>query len=216
MFVGKDVVAVFFSQIASGNANTTIVVFVANLFHREINERKKRPSVFDARKVLIQKPREGGQLSVTRTEVNCLAPLSMLMECGIYSGHPYQPDVNHRKCDYVSLYETTVDDSGTKPPLMSSMVRPTEATSFSVGPPICFYVYEIVDCTGNSDLMNESNQLFSANSMNVKYDSGVMLDGVGTVLNRHSKSVTGKCFARALEFFGLERHKINADGNSVK
>lgn len=72
--------------------------------------------------------------------VKSFAALTMFGEHGFYSGHVYQPDVNHRQVNFWSYHDATnTEETGSEKggvssvSLIESMVDPSEVRSFSNG-----------------------------------------------------------------------------------
>ena len=74
--------------------------------------------------------------------VKSFCPVTLFAERGPYTGHVYQPRVNHRVVDFLS-YSYRQDISSLSKPLRESMIFPNEETGFSVGNLMGLYCYQI-------------------------------------------------------------------------
>ena len=78
----------------------------------------------------------------TTIGVKSFGPATIFAERGPFSGHVYQPKVNHREVDFLS-YSHRQDTSLLSKPLCESMLFPKSETSFSVGNKMGLYCYEV-------------------------------------------------------------------------
>ena len=84
------------------------------------------------------------EVNKIQVRLDCLAGLTLFAERGFYSGHVYQPYVNHRVMDFNSFHEARPTAGGSHgTPLIDSVLRPTEMNSFSLGNKMSFYFYEV-------------------------------------------------------------------------
>ena len=74
--------------------------------------------------------------------VKSFCPVTFFAERGPYTGHVYQPKVNHQVVDFLS-YSHHQDISSLLKPLQESMIFPNEETGFSVGNQMSLYCYQI-------------------------------------------------------------------------
>ena len=66
----------------------------------------------------------------------------LFAERGPYSGHVYQPTVNHREVDFHS-YSHHQNVSLLSKPLCEHVISPNEETGFSVGALVGLYCYQV-------------------------------------------------------------------------
>lgn len=147
--------------------------------------------------------------------VASLSVFSMFGERGIFSGHPYQPEVNHRSMNFASLHEHTFNEDlqQSDPPLIHSMVAPTPKMDFSNGAQIGFFFYEIAE----GPAVDPCSYLKSQDSMSINFPDCVpVFCGSGRLINRFAKFPSFEGFTRALWFFGYEWHEKNSNGERIK
>jgi hypothetical protein len=131
-----------------------------------------------------------------------LSLLAMFLERGKYSGHPYQPDVNHRIVNYNTYHNKTSmnDDGNAQEPLFRSMVLPHANTGFSNGDLIAIHFYEIK--TGQPPATSTSQHLLSGSSFSIPFPEKETFTGGGEIKNRYADVVSNQGLKRALLFFG--------------
>jgi hypothetical protein len=96
-----------------------------------------------SRKPLVDLPNSPKGYDTVLVKMDCFAALTMFAECGLYLGHVYQPEVNHRQMNFTCFYKHTAKPGGSIPPMIDSMLNPTPHNSFSMGNLMSFYFYEV-------------------------------------------------------------------------
>lgn len=84
-----------------------------------------------------------GLMERTKVTMTCFAPITFFAERGVYSGHPYQPAVNHREMSFRIFTHSRQSGDHKTAAMIDSMVFPTESNSFSVGNVMSMFFYEI-------------------------------------------------------------------------
>jgi hypothetical protein len=100
-----------------------------------------------SRKPLVDLPNSPKGYDTVLVKMDRFAALTMFAERGLYSGHVYQPEVNHRQMNFTSFYKNTAKPGGNIPPMIDSMLNPTPHNSFSMGNLMSFYFYEVEAAT---------------------------------------------------------------------
>jgi hypothetical protein len=100
-----------------------------------------------SRKPLVDLPNSPKGYDTVLVKMDRFAALTMFAEHGLYLGHVYQPEVNHRQMNFTSFYKNTAKPGGNIPPMIDSMLNPTPHKSFSMGNLMSFYFYEVEAAT---------------------------------------------------------------------
>jgi hypothetical protein len=143
-------------------------------------------------------------LKSVQIDVHSFAAVTMFAERGPYSGHVYQPTVNHRQMSFNSFYQS-IDG---KVPLVRSMVYPTDDKSFSLGNLMGLFCYELTTEEENATYCLEcpTNLTFTT-TVDGKED---LFLGMGSIKGYGAKALTPSCFNRLMSVFGLTRN-VEAD-----
>ena len=146
-------------------------------------------------------------MCVSTTETSITAILTMFMERGEYSGHCYQPSVNHRELDVALFLHEHLNDKGV---MQRSMVHshlvdePDE--SFGLITPISFCPYEVRNDSGGVAIRSHGSLIGREGTSDAGVQSTSFLNG------RTAYHISGKAFSRTLALFG---HKwVAPDGTS--
>jgi hypothetical protein len=140
--------------------------------------------------------------------VKSLAALTMFGERGLYSGHVYQPDVNHRQVNFWSYHDATnTEETGSEKSgvnsvsLIESMVNPSEVRSFSNGNLMSFLCYELepVPDASNNNLAIKSPSALRFTLGEDQLDTY----GTGFIDGYRAKNLTDESFRRTLDVFGM-------------
>lgn len=75
--------------------------------------------------------------------VKSFCAVTIFGERGAFSGHCYQPFVNHRQMSFESIHHAHTLNDANVPALMESMVKPSKSNSFSLGNVMSFIGYEM-------------------------------------------------------------------------
>lgn len=135
-----------------------------------------------------------------------------LVERGMLSGQPTQPDVNHRNLNLSSFEnETRNSQNVLQPPLVHSMVLPDSTTSFSNGDHMSVHFYEIVE----GEAPTPAQRLLSGNHFTIPLSNGDFFTGSGNIKDRYSKPVSNRAVKRFLRFFGLKWSKNKKKNSEV-
>ena len=135
-------------------------------------------------------------MCVSPTETSITAILAMFMERGEFSGHCYQPFVNHRELDVALLLHDHLNDKGVvQRPMIESHLVDEPDESFGLITPITFCPYEVRNDSGGLAIRSHGSLIG-----HVSKDNDVQC---ASVLNgRTAYHVSGKAFARTLALFG--------------
>ena len=154
-----------------------------------------------------------GNINYVDINIDSLGLLSMFVPRGLYSGHPYQPSINHRSTIYGTFHNKAYDDSGllVSPPLIESMVKPTDEQWFSTKENVSIFMYEVFDGCGKFTCQN----LRSPQSMAINFPDDERFSGSGIIANKHARHITNKCFRRLLAFFGYSWCMVDESGSKV-
>lgn len=131
------------------------------------------------------------------------APVTMFAERGGFSGHVYQPLVNHRMMAFNNLTESRQKgDQAAVPPLVDSMIHPRPNCSFSIGNFMSLYAYEIFE----SDDATKENKIWSAASLSlVNQAETVNKLTTSTIKGYRARPLTVDGWLRVLEVFAYDR-----------
>ena len=132
--------------------------------------------------------------------VKSFCPVTFFAEQGPYTGHIYQPKVNHRVVDFMS-YSHRQEASALSKPLRESMIYPNEETGFSVGNLMGLYCYEVTKL--DTHPVGIRGVLESPATLNHTFE----VNGMGEILKVKAEPLTISTFRRLLAVFGLQRHK---------
>ena len=100
---------------------------------------------------------QGGVKTMEMLDFEGTGTLSLFIERGEWSGHPYQPNVNHRECRFSALTEDNVDgDRKTSDPLLKSIFEAERESTFENPPPTLFF-YEVQANTTGQPIHSLSN-----------------------------------------------------------
>ena len=121
--------------------------------------------------------------------------MQFFFECGLYSGHFFQPKVNHRDFDVGVLYDKRVTDSGTQvPPLLKSMLNPGEGDDFTIQTPLSCLMYEVTETKSDGEV-DLSLAIYTTLKCKVETESGVYPELLrGRLRNRQAASVSGNVY----------------------
>lgn len=141
-------------------------------------------------------------LERVRVTLNQFAPMTFFAERGGYSGHVYQPAINHREM----LFGTFVDErqgiSDTRmSPMNDSMVFPDEGNSFSRGHLMSLYFYEAQDGECNVPILSPAPLTYVDDGENGKNRLHIM----GRMEGKTVEALTPETFEQTLKIFGLKR-----------
>lgn len=130
--------------------------------------------------------------------------MQFFFECGAYSGHFYQPKVNHRDFDVGVLYDKRETPAGVQvPPLLKSMLDPSEGDDFTIQTPLSCLMYEAVR-VDEDETVDPSLALYTTMKCKVQVDNGLPPYLIrGRLLNHQASSVSGKSFKKLLRVFNL-------------
>ena len=134
-----------------------------------------------------------------KTTLTCPANLCMLTERGMFSGHPMQPNMNHRQMNYESFLSETVDKHGeVQPPLQKSIFENKIEMNFSMGNQMCFSFFAIgpkSDASKPGNIVSQANLTCFDNKKKKTF----------LFSNMEAKGyVTYKHFHRMLKVFGYQ------------
>jgi hypothetical protein len=92
----------------------------------------------------VKMPNSPAGFVTVQGTANSFAPITMFGERGYFTGHVYQPNVNHRDMNFNSFHEVSSPSEGKIiPSLITSMVMPTDVNNFSMGNLMSFFCYEV-------------------------------------------------------------------------
>lgn len=130
--------------------------------------------------------------------------MQFLFECGLHSGHFYQPKINHRDFDIGVLYDKRETRTGASiPPLLKSLIDPCEGDDFTLQTPLSCLMYEINKTDTDADV-DESLALYTTLKCKVKTNEGYHPNLVkGRLKNRQAGPVGGRAFKRLLSIFNF-------------
>ena len=200
----------------SNNDPFSTSFFSANLFDDDRldhirNKSLKHFTVSGDKRPMLQQ-----DVSMFGSTFGSLSLLSMFVERGRLSGHPYQPDVNHRFINFETFYNQNINEEGViQPPLVESLVTPTPKTDFSNNDKIGLHFYEIEEGTSTE----YSRQLLSGNTYSVNFPENENFSGSGSIKNRMASKVTNAGFKRVLKLFGykwMQKQKPKKTNNKKK
>ena len=146
--------------------------------------------------------------------VESFCPVTLFAERGPYSGHVYQPRVNHREVDFHS-YSYRQNTSLLSKPLCQSMISPNEETGFSVGALMGLYCYEV---TKIEDHQTEiCGVLESPAMLSHVFGDKVedIMNATSEILNLKASSLSVITFERLLLVFGLHHNSEYMDNETV-
>ena len=157
-----------------------------------------------------QQPVEKSKVNTQEINVESLALLSIFVQVGQYSGHPYQPPGNHRPLVHSTFHNFTLKKDGTQtPPLIRSLVQPSQEYNFSTSDTMSVHAYEIAEGAGS-----ENDVLLKSQSpMTLSFPDKENFQGYGTIDNCHVVSISNNGFREMLSFFGLSWWRKDEGGN---
>ena len=125
--------------------------------------------------------------------VKSFCPVTFFAERGPYSGHVYQPKVNHRVVDFMS-YSHRQEISTLSKPLRESMLYPNEETGFSVGNLMGLYCYEVTKLDKHS--LGIRGILESPATLNHTFDvkRDLEVNGMGEILQLKAEPLSISTF----------------------
>ena len=136
-------------------------------------------------------------MCVSTTETSITAILSMFMERGEFSGHCYQPFVNHRDLDVALFLHEHLNDKGLlQRPMLESHLVDEPAESFGLITPITFFPYEVRNDSDGVAIRSHGTLVGRRGSTRVQCNS--FLNG------RTAYHISGEAFSRTLELFGYK------------
>ena len=136
-------------------------------------------------------------------QVPCFAGLTLFAERGFYSGHVYQPYVNHRVMDFNSFHDARPMPGGNHgTPLIDSVLRPTDMNSFSLGNKMSFCFYEVEDAE------EPEFPLHSPSYLSIERGEDTFLQSC-RIKKRNARTLTPETFSKTLAIFSLKRHTDN-------
>jgi len=135
--------------------------------------------------------------------------VSLLVEYGMQTRAPFQPDINHREI-YVHNFHYEHRDIVTneiQPPMLVSLVRCKNTELFTEVSPVSLWAYE----TKESTVEGEGLPIKSGFACSLKADGearSIILE------NRRCVLVSGKAFKQLLKFFGYQWQDANGTEHS--
>lgn len=143
------------------------------------------------------------ELETIQFQVQCFAGLTLFAERGFYSGHVYQPYVNHRAMDFNSFHDARPMQGGNHgTPLIDSVLRPTDMNSFSLGNKMSFYFYEVEDAE------EPEFPLHGPSYLSIEHDENTFLQSC-RLKKRNARTLSPETFSNTLAIFSLKRHPDN-------
>ena len=138
-------------------------------------------------------------MCVSTVETSVTAILTMFMERGEFSGHCYQPVVNHRELDVaLFLHEHKNDKGVVQRPMMESHLVDVPDESFGLITPITFLPYEVRDDSDGLGIRSHGTLIGRRGSSSAVVQSTSFING------RTAYHISGIAFARVLEIFGYK------------
>ena len=135
-------------------------------------------------------------MCVSQTETSVTAILAMFMERGSFSGHCYQPFLNHRELDVALLLHEHQNDKGVmQRPMIESHLVDEPEESFGLITPITFCPYEVRNDSGGLVLRSHGSLIGHVSS---EHD----VQCASVLSGRTAYHVSGRAFARTLSLLG--------------
>ena len=146
--------------------------------------------------------------------VTSFCPVTMFAERGPYSGHVYQPRINHRDVDF-HCYSHRQKSSLLSKPLCESMISPNEETGFSVGALMGLYCFEVIKVDQHPTEM--SGVLESPATLSHVFGDELeeVMNAMAEISKVKAASLTTTTFQRLLTVFGLHRNKEYSTNDTV-
>jgi hypothetical protein len=169
-------------------------------------EYNTRPKVLSSIKGSIDD--DWTEIQRTQAKLDCFAGLTLFAERGRYSGHVYQPNVNHRTMDFNSFHDTRpTADGGVGKPLIHSMLYPTESNSFSMGNKMSFYFYEVEQAE------HPAFPILSPSGLSIDHGEERFFQTC-RIKNTNAKNLSNETFENTLAIFSLKRQR-NLENKAV-
>ena len=170
-----------------------------SFFENGLEREKANLKEFRCSDVRSTQTRTQVDMCVATTETSITAILAMFMERGGFSGHCYQPFVNHRELDVALFLHEHLNDKGVRQrPMVESHVLDEPDESFGLITPITFFPYEVRNDSDGLGIRSHGTLVGRRGSSREAVQANSFLNG------RTAYHVTGAAFSRTLELFGYK------------
>jgi hypothetical protein len=211
-------------------------LFVDNFFNIPLSDKVVRTELGNEDCLVIEE-RLSSTVHVRECSIGNLAPLTLFAERGVFSGHVYQPRVNHRELNFSSYHRG--DDIKGSDPMMKSMLIVKPETHFSCGNKISLFLYEVkeVNLSEEGMVLETPAPLWfdyivgndTKNAAEIVPDDALdnavaalqknrkrRFFGTGHIKQYRACKLSVATFERALQLFGLRRNEYYRSYSTVQ
>ena len=153
----------------------------------------------------------GDILERVHVTVDHFTALTLFAERGIYSGHMYQPDVNHREMLFDMFVDARPNQANgvTMDSMCDSMVYPTETNSFSGGNQIALFFYGVEKIHADGGVNLWSPSCLSLDYSDLESNKEERHHIMGKIKDVKARLLDLAMFEETLQVFGLARKKTS-------